>query len=91
MASLDLSGKTVFITGASSGIGQATARAFAAQGARLLLAARRKDRLEEAAAEIGAKAIPIATDVTSSSSVRAAFSQLAERFERIDWRPSVRC
>ena len=42
-----LSGKIVFITGASSGIGEACARAFAGEGAELLLAARRKSRLDE--------------------------------------------
>ena len=47
-----LNGKTVFITGASSGIGEATARLFAGEGARLLLAARRKSRLDELAPEL---------------------------------------
>jgi NADP-dependent 3-hydroxy acid dehydrogenase YdfG len=77
-------GKVVVVSGASTGVGQATAKRLAADGATVIMFARRKDRLEAAAAEIGAQAIPIATDVTSSSSVRAAFSQIAERFGRID-------
>ncbi|NOZ78921.1 MAG: SDR family NAD(P)-dependent oxidoreductase [Acidobacteria bacterium] len=60
---MDLEGKTVLITGASSGIGAACARAFAAAGARLILAARRGRRLEELANELGAA---FGTDVLTS-------------------------
>jgi NADP-dependent 3-hydroxy acid dehydrogenase YdfG len=62
---MNLAGKIVFITGASSGIGAATALAFAAQGARLLLAARRSGKLAEVAAEAlrhGAQAVQQAVD-----------------------------
>jgi uncharacterized protein len=62
-----LSGKTVVITGASSGIGRAAALEFARRGADVVLAARRREKLEEAAAEcrrLGVKATAVVTDVT---------------------------
>ncbi|HWV88361.1 MAG TPA: SDR family NAD(P)-dependent oxidoreductase [Capillimicrobium sp.] len=56
---MDVSGKTVLLTGATGGLGQAIARAFAARGARLVLTGRRTDVLEPLAAELGARTIAV--------------------------------
>jgi NADP-dependent 3-hydroxy acid dehydrogenase YdfG len=71
--------KIAVVTGASSGIGEATARALAAAGFRVLLGARRVERLRQIAAEINAQspvAIPLALDVADSSSVAAFAAQV---------------
>jgi len=80
--------KWVLVTGASSGFGAATARAFAGRGARLLLGARRVDRLEAVAAEclgLGAKAAEFhALDVSSTPSVAAFMEWAGGRAPRVD-------
>jgi len=70
--SVELAGKTTVVTGASSGIGAAIARRFAESGSHVVLAARRREKLEELAAEItsaGGKALAVPTDVTDYSQV----------------------
>ncbi|TCZ54980.1 SDR family oxidoreductase [Roseicella aquatilis] len=79
--------KVVVITGASSGIGRATALAFARQGASLVLAARRAPMLEEAVrdcAALGGTAIAVPTDVTREDQVEALGRRAMERFGRFD-------
>ncbi|HQE76003.1 MAG TPA: SDR family NAD(P)-dependent oxidoreductase [Candidatus Hydrogenedentes bacterium] len=80
-------GSSVFITGASSGIGEALARAFALEGARLALAARRLERLESVRQELmpaAAEVLAVPCDVTSRPSLDAAVAQTAEAFGGID-------
>ena len=83
----DLAGRVVAVTGASSGIGKATALACAGAGASVSLAARRSDRIEALAAEIvagGGQAIAIGTDVTDESQARRFIERTAEAFGRLD-------
>ncbi len=81
-----LAGRVAVITGASSGIGEACARAFAAEGASLVLAARREARLNALVAELQARAQAIAqvTDCTVETDVEALFRAADARFGRVD-------
>lgn len=87
MANNNLSGKTIVITGASSGFGKGAARAFAAAGANVVLAARREPPLEELERECmaaGGKALAIPTDVSKPEEVERLAQQALSRFGRID-------
>ena len=88
MAKISLKDRIVFITGASSGIGAACARAFAAKGARLLLAARRVDRIEAMKADLlqdGAAAVhAFSLDVQDRDAVEQAIAHLPAEWSAID-------
>ncbi|MFS2217846.1 SDR family NAD(P)-dependent oxidoreductase [Massilia cellulosiltytica] len=74
----------VFITGASAGFGAAMARTFVKNGHQVVLAARRKDRLDALARELGESALPIAMDVTDKNSIEEALSMLPQSWRQID-------
>ena len=79
--------EVVVITGASAGVGRATAQAFGRRGARVGLLARGRDGLEGAKAEVeavGAKALVLPTDVSDAQAVEAAAGEVEERFGPID-------
>jgi len=89
MSSTDnnIGGKVVVITGASSGLGEATARHLSTLGAKVVLGARRVDRLQSLADELagrGGKALALATDVTSVDQVKRLADAAVERYGRID-------
>ncbi|MDD9922486.1 MAG: SDR family oxidoreductase, partial [Boseongicola sp.] len=77
-------GKTVMITGASRGIGEATARLFASEGANVVLLARGQDAIAEIAGEIGANALAAPCDVSRYSEVVAAVTAANDAFGPVD-------
>jgi NADP-dependent 3-hydroxy acid dehydrogenase YdfG len=83
----NIAGKVVVITGASSGLGEATARHLSAQGATVVLGARRVERLHALAGELtarGGKALAAATDVTRVDQVKALVDSAVQAYGRID-------
>jgi len=83
----NIEGKVVVITGASSGLGEATARLLSAEGATVVLGARREDRLNALAGELtakGGKTLVVVTDVTVLEQVRRLADAAVEKFGRID-------
>jgi NADP-dependent 3-hydroxy acid dehydrogenase YdfG len=83
----NIQGKIVVITGASSGLGEATARHLAALGATVVLGARRVERIDGLAAEVmrsGARALAVQTDVTRSAEVKALVDAAVTQYGRVD-------
>ena len=75
---------TVFVTGASSGFGAAVARRFTADGARVIIAARRADRVRDLAGELGPRVLPLTLDVRDRAEVAAAVEALPAEFAAVD-------
>jgi NADP-dependent 3-hydroxy acid dehydrogenase YdfG len=87
IAKQSIAGKVVIVTGASAGIGEASARAFAMAGAKVVLAARRAGRLERLADEIraaGGTALPVPTDLTDIGQIRDLVQTTLRTYGRID-------
>jgi short-subunit dehydrogenase len=86
---MDIKDKVIIVTGASSGIGEATAREFAWEGAKVVLAARRKDRLEALAQEIasmnnGAETLVVQVDLTKLEDIQRLVETTTAKFDRVD-------
>lgn len=80
----NIENKVVIITGASSGIGAETARVLAENGAKVVLSARREDRLKELAEEIGENAVYLKSDVSNAEDMKALVKLAKEKFGKVD-------
>jgi NADP-dependent 3-hydroxy acid dehydrogenase YdfG len=80
----DLTGKVAVVTGASSGIGEAAARLLVAEGVHVILSARRRERIEVLAEELGHKATAVIADVVDVDQVHALFEEIRARFGGLD-------
>lgn len=83
-----LGGKVAIIIGAGSGIGEAAAKAFAAEGAAVVLVGRRREPLDDTAAairELGGKALPVSADVSDAASVDRVIAAAMDAFGRLDF------
>ena len=76
--------KVIIITGASSGIGEETAKVLTKNGAKVVLSARREDRLKALAEEIGENAVYLKSDVVNAEEMKALVSLAKEKFGKVD-------
>ncbi len=83
-AGLDLSGKTVLITGANSGLGLETARVLARRGATVLAAARTREKAREVTTTLGGAAVPLACELSDPDSIRACVAEVKEKGWELD-------
>src|SRR5690349_10245395 len=81
---VDLNGRRVLVTGASSGIGAATCRAIVGCGGSVAMLARRKDRLSDLQVELGERSVDIAADVTDMDGLEAAIDEAARSLGGLD-------
>lgn len=81
---MQLKGKVAFITGAGAGIGEATARLFAQEGASVVVAERKRDLADKVAQDIGASALAVVGDVSVAADVDRMVAEAVARFGRID-------
>jgi len=75
--------KTIFITGATSGFGKATAKLFNDNGWQTIITGRRGDRLEQLAEELGKNSLPLSFDVSDRRSVKSAIENLPPNFNNV--------
>ncbi|WP_410615789.1 SDR family oxidoreductase [Amycolatopsis sp. lyj-109] len=76
--------QTVFVTGASAGFGDAIARRFVAEGARVIAVARSVDKLEKLAGELGDAVLPVQLDVSDPEAVKSAIAGLPQKWTEVD-------
>jgi len=81
---MDIEKSVILVTGASSGIGMATASAAIARGARVAMVARREDRLRDLAGQLGPNALAVPCDVTDSAQIESSLRAVLSAYGRID-------